>query len=191
MALDLNILVLVTEKLLGQEKGIHIQINAAVAEVSQGHARLVYEDVEPRRRAPTSEFPVPARFGARDFALLLIASCADSPGTPALPPDSMYQLARMCGALHFLLEQAALIESLIMLRGLTTKIPERLTPREAQVLRLMFSGHGKAAMSEQLRITPSTLKKHLEHIYSKLDVHCTLDAVLKAYQAGLVSYITS
>ncbi len=48
---------------------------------------------------------------------------------------------------------------------------EPLTLRELEVVRLAAAGCSNRAIAETLFITIPTVKKHLEHIYNKLDVH--------------------
>jgi len=45
-----------------------------------------------------------------------------------------------------------------------------LTRRENEVLDLVAAGAANAAIAERLWISPGTVKKHLEHIYAKLEV---------------------
>lgn len=47
----------------------------------------------------------------------------------------------------------------------------RLTPREDEVLRQLAQGKTNAAIEKELFIASGTLKAHISHIYTKLDVH--------------------
>lgn len=51
----------------------------------------------------------------------------------------------------------------------------RLTPREDEVLRLLAKGRTNAAIEKELFIASGTLKAHISHIYTKLDVHSKKD----------------
>lgn len=57
---------------------------------------------------------------------------------------------------------------------------ESLTDRELEVLQLLADGLSNAAISEQLVVSVGTIKTHLKHIYSKLDVKSRTQAVAKA-----------
>ena len=46
-----------------------------------------------------------------------------------------------------------------------------LTERESEVLRLLASGLDRAAIRKELAISNDTLKSHIRHIYSKLEIH--------------------
>ncbi len=60
------------------------------------------------------------------------------------------------------------------------ELVEPLTERELEVLQLIATGLSNRKVAEQLVIMPGTVKKHLEHIYSKLNVHNRTEAVARA-----------
>jgi DNA-binding CsgD family transcriptional regulator len=62
----------------------------------------------------------------------------------------------------------------------------RLTVRELTVLEQVASGRTAAAAGRSLGISPSTVHKHLENVYTKLGVRDRLSAVLRAQQLGLL-----
>lgn len=47
---------------------------------------------------------------------------------------------------------------------------DQLSPREAEVVQLILSGHSTAAAADALGISPGTVKVHRRHAYAKLDV---------------------
>lgn len=47
---------------------------------------------------------------------------------------------------------------------------DELTPREREVVELVAAGNTNAQVAAQLWVAPSTVKKHLEHVYDKLGV---------------------
>jgi LuxR family transcriptional regulator, maltose regulon positive regulatory protein len=57
-----------------------------------------------------------------------------------------------------------------------------LSKREAEVLALVAAGKTNLQISLQLAIEIKTVKKHLEHIFGKLNVKSRNDAVNKALQ---------
>ena len=61
-----------------------------------------------------------------------------------------------------------------------------LTPRETEILHLLSQGLSYAQMTHALTITDNTLKTHIKRIYSKLDVHNRVRAVLAAQESGLL-----
>jgi LuxR family maltose regulon positive regulatory protein len=63
---------------------------------------------------------------------------------------------------------------------------EQLSIRELDVLRLMALGHSNAEIAEKLVITLNTTKKHVTHIFGKLDVNNRSKAVNRARELRLV-----
>jgi two-component system, NarL family, response regulator len=55
-----------------------------------------------------------------------------------------------------------------------------LTDREAEVLGLVAEGRTNVEIATTLSIAPGTVKKHLDHIYEKLDARSRTEAVVRA-----------
>ena len=55
----------------------------------------------------------------------------------------------------------------------------RLTERESEILDLVAMGNTNAEIAEALWIAPGTVRKHLENVYEKLEVHSRTAAVAK------------
>jgi DNA-binding NarL/FixJ family response regulator len=53
---------------------------------------------------------------------------------------------------------------------------DRLTAREAQVLRCLASGISRRAIAQRLYISPNTLRTHVRNVLTKLEVHSALAA---------------
>lgn len=62
----------------------------------------------------------------------------------------------------------------------------KLTDREAQVLQLVAHGFTAAETANILRISPLTVRKHLEHVYEKLGEHDRIRAVRSAIRQGII-----
>ncbi|MFD5583499.1 response regulator [Streptomyces sp. NPDC127063] len=63
----------------------------------------------------------------------------------------------------------------------------QLTPREAEVWRLMATGLDNAAIARTMDISHSTVKNHITSLFGKLDVRDRAQAVIAAYESGLVT----
>ncbi|MFE9537011.1 response regulator [Streptomyces sp. NPDC006691] len=62
-----------------------------------------------------------------------------------------------------------------------------LTPREVEVWHLMAKGLDNAAISRGLDISVSTVKNYITSIFDKLSVRDRAQAVIAAYESGLVT----
>jgi DNA-binding CsgD family transcriptional regulator len=56
-----------------------------------------------------------------------------------------------------------------------------LTPRERAVLAHVADGRTNGELAQLLGISPLTVRKHLENVYEKLDVHTRTAAVAAAF----------
>jgi DNA-binding NarL/FixJ family response regulator len=61
-----------------------------------------------------------------------------------------------------------------------------LTEREVEVLKLMARAMSNAEIAEHLGISETTAKTHVAHILMKLDLRDRAQAVVRAYESGLV-----
>lgn len=62
--------------------------------------------------------------------------------------------------------------------------PERLSPREFEVLDLVSRGFTYVEVGTQMGVSASTVQTHIRNIYGKLDVHNKSEAVFEARTLG-------
>jgi DNA-binding NarL/FixJ family response regulator len=67
-----------------------------------------------------------------------------------------------------------------------TKEEISLTTREIEVLEQLSKGLKYNAIAENLFLSPGTIRKHVENIYTKLQVHNKLEAIQKAKNNKLI-----
>ena len=73
-----------------------------------------------------------------------------------------------------------------MRQGTDRPLHEELTEREHEILLLMAKGHSNQNIADELFIALKTVKTHVSNILSKLEVQDRTQAVVYAFQQGLV-----
>jgi DNA-binding NarL/FixJ family response regulator len=68
----------------------------------------------------------------------------------------------------------------------SAELPDPLTPREVEILRLMAGGLSNGEIAGRLGTAEGTVKNHSSHIFSKLGVRDRTRAVLKALELGCI-----
>ena len=64
---------------------------------------------------------------------------------------------------------------------------DSLTPREKEILVLMSQGLSNAEIAEHLVVSATTVKTHVGNVLAKLDVRDRVQAVVVAYETGLMA----
>lgn len=67
------------------------------------------------------------------------------------------------------------------------RVIEALSPREVEVFRLMATGKNNGEIAETLVVAETTVKTHVTRIMTKLGLRDRVQAVILAYDVGLVS----
>lgn len=103
--------------------------------------------------------------------------------------------AEKLGAWGFLnknLDPDKLLESLIHIDKGTRVFPkpqeyiEELTETETKILQLLSEGHKRSAIAKMLFSSERTISNHIQHIFDKLGVSSSLEAVTKAIKLGYI-----
>jgi DNA-binding NarL/FixJ family response regulator len=108
------------------------------------------------------------------------------------PPEELASAVRLVAAGEALLAPSVtrrVIEEFTRIsREPGVRIPlEDLTERELEVLRLVARGLSNAEIAAELTIGETTVKTHVGNILMKLDIRDRAQAVVAAYESGLVT----
>ena len=63
---------------------------------------------------------------------------------------------------------------------------DRLSPRELEVFRLLARGMSNREIADHLIVGETTVKTHVAHILTKLGVRDRVQAVVLAYETGVI-----
>ncbi len=123
------------------------------------------------------------------------ALCAGASGflLKDVTAERLFDAVRVVAAGEALLDPAVtrrLISEFARLRP-SSQTPARpaiaaLTPRETQVLRLIAAGLSNPEIAGRLVVTEETVKTHVSRVLSKLGLRDRTQAVVAAYESGLV-----
>lgn len=110
--------------------------------------------------------------------LWIDVSCVALPCDEGQPPTVAHLFRDVTAAhqIEVLVRQQLAQTQLTMSEETSPPIGE-LTQRELQVVTLMRTGATTAAIAEQLFISKTTVRNHIQNIFSKLKVHSRLEAV--------------
>jgi ATP/maltotriose-dependent transcriptional regulator MalT len=64
------------------------------------------------------------------------------------------------------------------------QLTEKLTEREQEILELIAQGLSNTQIGEQLVLSPKTVKNHITHIFSKMQVNTRAEAIVQARIVG-------
>ena len=110
----------------------------------------------------------------------------------AVRPEQLAEAVRVVAAGDTLLAPSVtrrLIEEFVQRPPPGVETPERLdelTGRELDVMKLVARGMSNSRIAEELVLSEATVKTHLTHILRKLDLPDRVQAVVLAYETGLV-----
>ncbi|GAB3780058.1 response regulator [Nocardioides ungokensis] len=132
-------------------------------------------------------------FGTDDYVADALRAGASGFLLKDAPPDKLVEAVRVVARGDALLDPsvtrnviAAAVRrggrnraSRVLLRG--------LTQRETETLQLLARGLTNAEIADRLVVGEATVKTHVGHLFTKLDVRDRVQAVIFAYESGLVS----
>jgi DNA-binding NarL/FixJ family response regulator len=110
----------------------------------------------------------------------------------SVPPARLVDGVRTIASGEALLAPAItrrLVEQYVSRPRPGTDVPPQvadLTDRERAVLEMIARGYSNAEIAQRLVVTPSTVKTHVNRIFAKLGLRDRVQAVVLAYESGLV-----
>jgi DNA-binding NarL/FixJ family response regulator len=131
-------------------------------------------------------------FGEDEYVYDAMKSGASGFLLKDIRPEQLAEAVRVAAAGDALLAPAItrrLIEEFVRRpppgSGLPAELAD-LTERELEVLKLIARGRSNAEIASELYVSEATVKTHVTHVLTKLDVRDRVQAVVLAYESGLV-----
>ena len=174
---------------LEQDKNIDIVLMDIEMPVMNG----IEATLEIKKRYPQIKIIMLTVFDNDENIFNAIKAGADGYLLKEVDPNSLYQGIQetLCGGAA--MTPSIATKTLKLLRNPfnseenTNETEEiKLSTREIDVLEQLSKGLSYTIIAENLFLSPSTVRKHIENIYSKLQVHSKLEAIQKAKKNNLI-----
>ncbi len=132
-------------------------------------------------------------FGIDDYVFAALKAGASGFLLKDAPPEHLLEAVRIVAAGEAILSPA--VTRAVVERFAESGTPnselrrqiDSLTPREIEVLRLLSRGLSNAEIAGALVVSDATAKSHVAGILTKLGVRDRVQAVIAAYESGLVT----
>lgn len=154
------------------------------------------DGIEATRRIVAADGPqviVVTTFGVDEHVFQALRAGASGFLLKNTPPEQLAEAVRLVSRGDALIAPEvtrSLIEAFAHTPDSSTAAPAQLrktlTPREIEVLTLLARGISNAEIAEELFISEATAKTHVSHILTKLGLRDRTQAVVLAYESGLV-----
>jgi DNA-binding NarL/FixJ family response regulator len=157
----------------------------------------VLDGIEATRRIvaaqPSTRVLMLTTFGLDTYVFESLRAGASGFMLKDAPPEELVAAVRIVAAGEALLAPAvtrAVVEEFARRPAAAPPTPpalEDLTPREREVLDLLARGLSNPEICERLVISEATTKTHVARILQKLDLRDRVQAVIYAYESGVVT----
>jgi len=145
-----------------------------------------------RQVADATRVVILTTFELDEYVFDALAAGASAFLLKAAPPEDLIRAIRVVAEGDALLAPSVtkkLIEEFAKRPAPTNKKPrelDSLTDRELDVLKEVARGLTNAEIAARLHVSETTVKTHVAHLLGKLDLRDRVQAVILAYEAGLV-----
>jgi DNA-binding NarL/FixJ family response regulator len=157
----------------------------------------VMDGVEATRRVigrdPSIKILILTTFDIDDYVIEALRAGASGFLLKDVRPDELVQAIRVVARGDALLAPSvtrrlldAFAESLVPVRPKRVRMLETLTGTELKVLTLVGKGLSNDEIAQELFVADTTVRTHIRHILDKLGLRSRVQAVVLAYDTGLV-----
>jgi DNA-binding NarL/FixJ family response regulator len=131
-------------------------------------------------------------YGIDDYVFEALRAGASGFMLKDAPPEDLIDAIRTVAAGEALLDPTvtrAVIDEFVRRSPRAAKpqaLPAQLTERELHVLKLLTRGYSNTEIAGEMFVSEATVKTHITHVLTKLAVRDRVQAVIYAYETGLV-----
>jgi DNA-binding NarL/FixJ family response regulator len=132
-------------------------------------------------------------FGLDDYVYEALRAGASGFMLKDAPPEELLAAIEVVGRGDALIAPSvtrSVIEEFVRRSPAASEPPvvlDDLTPREREVLELLARGLSNAQIAERLVVSDGTVKTHVAHVLAKLRLRDRVQAVILAYECGLIT----
>ena len=152
------------------------------------------DGIEATRRLPRQRVLILTTFGLDEYIIDALRAGASGFLLKDAPTQEVIQAVRAVAAGDAMLAPAVTRQLLDQvarrLPAAVSRTPDalaQLTQREQQVLRMLAAGLTNAEISQALVLSEATVKTHVSNLLAKLGLRDRVQAVIYAYETGLIA----
>jgi DNA-binding NarL/FixJ family response regulator len=154
----------------------------------------VMDGIEATSRMPRQKVLILTTFGVDDYIIAALRAGASGFLLKDAPTAKVVEAVRAVAAGDAVLSPAVTRQLLDQvgrrLPAAVSRSPEglsELTEREREVLRMLAAGLSNAELADALVLSEATVKTHVSNLLGKLQLRDRVQAVIYAYETGLIS----